>query len=217
MTLGVYGPGGPFTPMKECAGIFASKSGIETIVSMGVPEDWIDEARRGGDIIYMGAEYMMSDFISQYPGMVEAAEVVNLYAREVGIIARKSNPLGISSLADLGRPGVGVLDVGLENMGDLQCAAPGINIRARVVTGQEGFKAWNSGDIKIDAWITYRSWHFQMRESSDFISLPPQEKVFRCTPAAITTVTGDRAAAQKFLDFLKSDEGHSVFRKWGWE
>lgn len=216
MKLRVYGPGGPFTPMKECAAIFARQTGIETIVSSGAPESLIDEIRLRGDLVYMGAEYMMSDFIAQCPGLINAAEVVKLYLREVGIIMRKGNPRGVGSLYDLGKPGFKILDVSLENMKAIQAGAPGIreNICARVETGQEGLNLWLA-DSTIDFWITYRSWHIQMTGSSDFIGLP--EKVFRATPAAIIAASPNREAAGEFLNFLKSENAHSIFRKWGWE
>ena len=120
MKLHVFGPGGPYTPMAECARAFRETTGTEVAVVMGTPNQWIEEAREKGDLLYGGAEYMISDFISSYPGMVDESTVTNLYTREVGIIVRKDNPSGIATLNDLGRKGMCVLNVELEKMEALQ-------------------------------------------------------------------------------------------------
>lgn len=218
MPLHIFGPGGPYTPMTECAHAFRETGGTEAVVTMGTPGQWIDRARESGDLIYGGAEYMMSDFIAAYPGVVDEATVTNLYQREVGIIVRKGNPAGITALSDLGRKGLHILNVELERMETLQGRAPGImeNISLSVVTGKEGFEAWPS-KTRIDAWITYRSWHVKLKDSSDFVGLGPDERIFRATPIAVASMSKHRREAGAFIGFLKSDRARGIFQKWGWE
>lgn len=218
MPLYIFGPGGPYTPMNECAHAFHETGGIEAVVTMGTPGQWIDRARESGDLIYGGAEYMMSDFIAAYPGIVDETTVTNLYTREVGIIVRKGNPAGISALTDLGRKGIRVLNVELEKMEALQNKAAGIreNISLSVLTGKEAFDAWPL-ETQIDAWITYRSWHVKLEDSSDFVRFPQDDKLFRATPVAITAFSKNRSRAETFIGFLKSDRARGIFQKWGWE
>lgn len=218
MKLHVFGPGGPYTPMAECARTFHEATGTEVAVAMGTPEQWIETAREKGDLIYGGAEYMMSDFISSYPGMVDESTVTNLYTREVGIIVRKDNPSGIATLNDLGRKGMRILNVELEKMEELQGKAPGIkeNISISVLTGKEAFELWPS-ETGINAWITYRSWHVKLKEYADFVQLPPGDRLFRATPVAIASASKNRAGAEAFIGFLLSEKAHGIFQKWGWE
>ena len=218
MTIQVFGPGGPYTPMLECAESFREVNGIEVEVAMGTPDQWMDRARENADLIYGGAEYMMSDFIAAYPGMVDETSVTNLFAREVGIIVRPGNPAGITALADLGRGNIRILNVQLEKMEALQNRANlgSDSVSLSVLTGKEAFEAWPSR-TDIDAWITYRSWHVKLGESSDFVHLPPAERLLRATPIAITALSKHRREAGAFIEFLRSDRGRKIFQKWGWE
>ena len=218
MQLHIYGPGGPYTPMMESALAFFQRTGIEVFVMMGTPDQWIPLARVSADCIYGGAEYMMTDLMAAYPDMIDTASITNLHAREIGIIVRPGNPLGISSLTDLGRKNARILDIQLEKMEQLQDRAS-LNADAvslSVLTGKEGFDAWPLR-TDIDAWITYRSWHVKLAGTSDFVRLPPGEVVLRQTPIAIARRSSKQREAQQFIKFLKSEPGHRIFQKWGWE
>ncbi|MBP1749338.1 MAG: hypothetical protein H6Q52_1877 [Deltaproteobacteria bacterium] len=218
MQLHIYGPGGPYTPMMESALAYFQRTGIEVFVMMGTPDQWMALARLSADCIYGGAEYMMTDFIAEFPDMIDTESITNLHAREIGIIVRPGNPLGISSLTDLCRKNARVLDIRLEKMEQLQNRASiqGDAISLSVLTGKEGFDIWPIR-TDIDAWITYRSWHVKLAGSSDFVRLPPEERVHRKTPIAIVRNSSKRPEAEKFIEFLTSESGHMIFQKWGWE
>ena len=218
MQLHIYGPGGPSTPMMESALAFFQQTGIEVFVMTGTPDQWMGFARASADCIYGGAEYMMTDLMEQYPGVIDAASITNLHARQVGIIVRPGNPLSITSLADLGRSNARVLDIRLEKMIELQnrAAIQADAVSLSVLTGKEGCDAWPVR-TDIDAWITYRSWHVKLAGVSDFVRLPPHEIVLRYTPIAIAHNSSKRVLAQQFIEFLRSDPGHGIFKKWGWE
>ncbi len=57
--------------MSECAAQFAGMNAIRVVITKGTPEQWIEGARNDADMIYGGAEYMLDDFIVQYPGIVD--------------------------------------------------------------------------------------------------------------------------------------------------
>lgn len=100
-TLHVYGPGGPFGPINECAELFSQQTGHLVKVVAGPDPGWIDEARKNGDIFFSAAEYMLTRFISDYPNLVDPATRTELYTRRAGILVRPGNPKGIRGLADL--------------------------------------------------------------------------------------------------------------------
>jgi accessory colonization factor AcfC len=88
------------------------------------------------------------------------------------------------------------------------------NIRKFEYTGQQGAAAWLSTP-EIDAWVTYRSWHFFLEAESDFIEIPGDAGL-RFTPVALTRQTPNREAALQFISFLKSEEARRVFEEHGW-
>ncbi|MBM4295308.1 MAG: hypothetical protein FJ126_10475 [Deltaproteobacteria bacterium] len=222
--LHIYGPGGPLGPMEECARIFAGKTGIEVKVTAGPTPKWIDLAKQNADLIFGGAEYMLTDFILKYPDLVDQKTRTSLYVRPAGILVRKGNPKKIKSLKDLTKPGIRLIDVngagqlGLwEDLAGAEGLIPGIqkNIASSVATSAEAIDKWKSMP-ELDAWITYESWHYRLPDSTDLVKLPRARKLYRGTPIAITTISRQRPLAEKFIDFLKTEKAHAVFKKWGW-
>ena len=223
--LKVYGPGGPLGPMRECAEIFSRESGIAVTVTAGPEATWIDHAKQDADLIFGGAEYMLTDFILRHPGFVDETTRVSLFIRAAGILVRKGNPKKIKSLSDLTREGIRLVDVngagqlGLwEDMAGARGLIPGIqgNIALSVTSSAEAIQKWNSMP-ELDAWITFESWHYRLPDITDLVQLPVGHRIYRGTPIAITTISQNRDGAGQFIDFLKTEKCHEVFQKWGWK
>ncbi len=216
-TLSVYGPGGPYLPMRECAEGFNRAGGVRVEVTKGTPQQWFERAGSDADLIYGGAEYMLDDFMDEFPGMIDPATITCLHARIVGVIVRKGNPRRIGRLADLASQQTRVLNVELEKMAELQDRIPGIrdNIAVSVLTGEQGAQEWISNPA-LDAWITYQSWNVQLRDHSDFVRLPEAETLYRHTPIALTNRTLQKETALAFIRYLQSAAGREVFFRWGW-
>jgi len=215
--LRMYGPGGPHHVLKECADLFKEKHGIEVQVFKLMPHALAKKLPEDGDLYYGGAEYMLDEFHQKHPGILDLDTVERLHPRRIGIIVRKGNPLGIRHLDDLGRNGVDLLDVNLENMRHFYGRhAGGIgNVRRFEYTGQQGVEAWQS-TRELDAWVTYRSWHLLLEHDSEFIEIPG-EQALRYIPVALTERTPRQQQAKAFIDFLKSDEARQIFAEHGWE
>ncbi|QLA15979.1 substrate-binding domain-containing protein [Desulfolutivibrio sulfoxidireducens] len=215
--LAVYGPGGPYPPMRACAEAFSREFGIPVTVVKGQPEAIADRVAVDGDVYYGGAPYMMDDFIREHPGVVDASTVRELFSRRIGIIVRRGNPKGVRDVADLRRPGISILDVALENMEAFRGDVPGgrTNVGQGVVSGEEGFAAWE-GNPGLDAWVTYRSWFVRMTHGEEFLPIAAPDGL-RATPVALTRRTQRRADAVAFLDYLATDAAHRVFQEYGWE
>jgi len=225
VVLNVYGPGGPAAPMKECAAIFSKQRGVKVEVTAGPEAKWSDKAKRDADLIYGGAEYMLSQFVQKTPGLVDVKTRTELYPRAAGILVRKGNPRRIRSLADLARPGVRLVDVtgagqlGLwEDLAGRHGLIPGIqkNILITVPSSAEAIEKWKTLP-QLDAWISYESWHLRLKDSTDLVRLPLRDRLYRGTPIAITKISKNRAQATAFVAYLKSPAGHRVFQKWGWK
>lgn len=212
-SLMVYGPGGPYPAIRECADVFAASRAMTVEVRKGEPRKQAAQAARDGDVYYSGAEYMMRDFVQANPGVIKESSVVYPAARRIGIIARQGNPKGIRSPADLAAPGIRILDVRLENMAGLRGSAND-NVVVSVTTGEEGFAAWNSRS-DLDAWVTYKTWSNQL-QSGVFIPLEGKEGARRIAAGVIRNAPHPREAAA-FIRFLQSDEARSILLKHGYE
>jgi accessory colonization factor AcfC len=211
----IVGPGGPYEAMKEAAEAFSHLKGVVVEVVKGLPEKWFEQR---SDLIYGGAPNMLEDFMAGHLNAIEPGSLRHVYNRQIGIIVRKGNPKRIVELADLGREDVKVLDVKLETMGEFQNKVPNLtkHIYRSVTTGDQGRQAWLSFP-ELDAWITYKSWHFVLSQESEFIPLTSTSGSLRPTPIAITVWTKNKDLAQAFILFLQSEEGRTFFQKRGWE
>lgn len=224
-TIYVYGPGGPLSAMKACATQFTTTTKIPVKVIGGPESKWLASAEKNADIIYGGAEYMLTQFIQAHPKMVNEATRTALYQRRAAILVRPGNPKNITSLKDLTRQGIKILDVngagqlglwediaGKENLiGSIQK-----NIVQSFTNTALGIDGWKA-DSSFDAWITYASWHENLKDITSVVEFPVSLRVYRGTPIALTQNKKNTTNAQKFVAFLKSASGHKIFQKWGWE
>jgi accessory colonization factor AcfC len=221
----IYGPDGVFAPMRECAELFSQKSGIEAKVVTAPGAGWIRQARQEADIIYEETEAGLTQFMGDYPCLVDEKTRTSLYPRPAGILVRKGNPKRIGSIADLAREGIYLLDVngsgqiGLwEDVAGLKGVIPGIrkNIAMSTATSAEAIKWWNSLP-DLDAWITFESSSHLLKDSAELVRLPKNERVYRGTALVATEFYKNQESARMFIDFLKTPECHVIFQKWGWE
>src|SRR5437868_687603 len=84
-TLNVYGPGGPAPAMKEAAQSFGAKHDVEVNVTAGPTSQWAEKARADADVVFSGAENMMSDFAKALPGAFDLKDAEPLYLRPAAI------------------------------------------------------------------------------------------------------------------------------------
>lgn len=224
-TLHVYGPGGPFGPINECAALFGQQTGHPVRVVAGPDATWLPAARQQADLFFGGSEYMLTQFTATNPDLVDAGSRTELYRRAAAILVHPGNPKHIRSLRDLAKPGITILDVngagqlGLwEDLAGRQNLIGAIqaNIGQSFANSALGIAAWKN-DSRYDAWITYASWHHRLPAETTLVTLPAAEIVYRGTPIALSKTTRQAAVARQFVLFLQSATGHDVFKKWGWE
>ena len=150
---------------------------------------------------------------------------MSLYPRAVGILVRKGNPKKIGSLGDLAKDNIRLLvmngsdQVGLwEDIAGVRGLIPDLQKRifVTVSTSTEAVERWKTVTA-LDAWITFESWHYRLEDVTDLVRLPKEERIFRGTPVANTHFYKNKEAARMFIDFLKTEQCHAVFQKWGWE
>jgi accessory colonization factor AcfC len=215
-TLRVYGPGGPHEVIEKCAKLFKARHGVNVDVVKAFPHNLERRLREDGDLYYGGAEYMLEGFDRKNPGVLDMSSAQLLHPRRIGIIVRKGNPLQIDGVEDLTLNEVRILDVKLENMRHFHGADSGLsyNIRRFEYTGKQGADAWLD-DLELDAWVTYKTWHFTLQNESEFVEIPGDAGL-RYTPVAVTQHSQMRQEASRFISFLKSEEARTLFEQHGW-
>lgn len=224
-TLFVYGPGGPLSPFKECAVNFEKKNNVVVQVVGGPDNVWRDNAIQNGDLIFGGAEYMLTAFIAHNENLIEKSTRTSLYQRGAVILVRPGNPKNILEIKDLCKKGVRIMDVngagqlgmwediaGKQNL--ISCMAKNI-IRSFPNTAL-AIADWKSNP-DYDAWITYSSWNKNLDKLTEAVKIPSDLQLYRGTPIVMTKKGYKSRMANAFIQYLKSDDAHCIFQKWGWE
>jgi len=224
-TIFVYGPGGPQAALEDCATRFSEKTSIPVKVVAGPEAKWVEQAKLNADMVFGGSEYMLTQFCMQHPGLIDSSTRTELYKRAAGILVRKGNPKQITSLKDLTKKGIKILDVnGAGQLGMWEDLAGKQNLIGGIQ--KNIFKSFPNTALAIDAWktddsydaiISYTSWYLRLKDVSQLVKIPIRETVYRGTPIAITNITNQKREAEQFIQFLLSTEGHLIFKKWGWE
>jgi accessory colonization factor AcfC len=214
--------------MREAAKAFGDKKGIRIEITAGPTPTWKDQATKDADIIFSGSEYMMTDFTQKdLPGLIDVATIRSLYLRPSAILVRPGNPKGVKGVKDLSRTGlrilvvqgagqVGMWEDAVGRTGDVKLVeAVRRNIGSFAPNSAEAKKLW-SGDPSYDAWLIWTIWQKESPASADLVNTEPENTIYRSCGVAITNRTESKALAREFADFLQSDEGKSIFVKWGW-
>lgn len=230
-TLHVYGPGGPLPAMKEAAAQFSRQHGVQVEVVGGPTPQWLDKAKNDADIIFSGAEHMMTDYIGQLKdapaGKIDTTTVDPLYIRPSAILVRPGNPKRIRRFEDLLRPGIRILAVqgaGQTGMWEDMAGRTGDigvvrairrNIGAVASNSAEAKKLWTE-DRSYDAWLIWNIWQVANPTLADLVSVAPKWRIYRDAGTALTIRGRDKSAARDFIRFLRSREGARIFSRWGW-
>ena len=236
-TLLVYGPGGPLPAMKDAAAAFERETGVHVVVTGGPTGPWLAKARADADVIFSGAENMMTDYVTQlgdtaggaapHPGRIDESTIEPLYLRPAAILVRKGNPRHIRRFEDLLRPGVKVLVVqgaGQSGLWEDVAGHRGDIADVRAFRRNIGAVAANSGaaksqwtnDPSFDAWLIWNIWQVANPTLADVVPLSRRWVVYRDAGVALTVKGATRAAARRFAAFLRSPAGARSFARWGW-
>lgn len=225
--LHVYGPGGPAPAMMEAAKVYRAQTGTDVRVVAGPTKQWIDKAKADADLVYSGAEHMMTDFVREMEGRIDEQTIDPLYLRVSSILVRPGNPRRIRGLRDLMTPGRRVIVVqgsgqtGLwEDMagrtGDVRMVrALRRNIVHVAPTSADAKAKWIA-DPSIDAWIIWGIWEKANPTIADTVAVEPQFRIYRDTGTALTVRGKAKPESARFLAFLRSRAGARIFAKWGW-
>ncbi|MFT3719731.1 substrate-binding domain-containing protein [Pseudorhodoferax sp.] len=228
VTINVYGPGGPAPAMQEAAQAYGAASGVRVEVVAGPTPQWVEKAKADADVVFSGAENMMSDFAKALPGAFDLREAEPLYLRPVAILVRPGNPKGIQGFHDLLKPGIKILAVaGAGQTGlweDVAGRTGDIDIvkafRRNLVLPEAANSAlarrqWTERP-EIDAWLIWNIWQVANPGLAQVVPVEEPYRIYRDAGVVLTAKGKNVEAARGFVAYLKSEEGRRVFAKWGW-
>lgn len=228
-TINVYGPGGPAPAIQEAAKAFGAAHSVTVNVSAGPTAQWIEKAKQDADVVFSGAENMLTDFAKALPGAFDLAAAQPLYLRPVAILVRPGNPKNIRGFRDLLAPGVRVLTVagaGQTGLWEDVAGRTGDIAMVRAFRKNMVFpEATNSGEAKqqwtqqadIDAWLIWNIWQVANPEIAQMIAMDEPFRIYRDAGVVLTHRGDTQPKAKAFVEFLQSPAGREIFAKWGWD
>lgn len=216
----VYSGAGLKAPMEEIGQLFTQKYGINVQYTYGGSGMLITQMNltRKGDVFIPGSTVEYNTAKNQ--SLVGSYQLV---AYHVPVIAvQKGNPKNITSLQDFTQTGLKVA------LGDVNATAIGKagakmfkklnitdavekNVITRTPTINELVVFMNTNQIDASL-LTLDNLN---PDTMDSITIPASINEVLIVPVGVTTFTENQQNAQKFVDFVASDEGKAVFVKRG--
>lgn len=226
-SIHVYGPGGPFPAINEAAKVFGAAHDVHIEVTRGPTGKWLNRAKADADIIYSGAEFMLTDFIRALDGQIDESTATPLYLRPSGLLVRPGNPRKIGDFDDILKQGIRILVVSgagqtalWEDMAGKQGNIETVrelrnNIVYYALNSAEAKKIWLQKD-DIDVWLIWNIWQVSNPSIADFVPVSDKYVIYRDCGIALTHKGGRRNIVKEFFDYLQSGEAGEIFRRWGW-
>jgi len=223
-SLMLYCGAGLRPPVSEIIEVFKRKTGITVQPDYsggGVLVSKI-KLRRKGDLFMPGDVYYIE--LAEKDNLIESKTPV-CYLIPV-ILVRKGNPKNIRKLEDLARPGIklglcnpeacqiGRLCTQLFKKNGIDTNAIKKNLVFQSLTVNELGVQIKAGNI--DATIVWDGIAAQYPDCADIVRIPRRQNIISFVAIAILKPSSNKKAAKKFIEFITSDEGRAIFKKYGY-
>jgi len=214
-------------PTEEVAKLFEKKTGIKVNLTFGGSGFVLSQMSlaKKGDIYFPGSSDFME--IAKKKGLVypETERYVVYFVPAINV--QKGNPKNIKTLKDLTKEGI---KVAIANPESVCVGLYAVEIIEKNLTPQEKMalkknlvnytesceKTATAISLKaVDAVIGWRVFQYWDPQRIETIPLKRSEvKRIGYIPIAISRFTVKKDLAQKFIDFILSNEGKDIFRKY---
>ena len=222
----VYCGAGLMKPMDELQVMFQEKENCQVrMIYAGSGELFgMIATRKAGDIYIPGAEKYTKDALNK--GMVVEKGSATICYHVPVILTPKGNPGNITCLEDMARDGVRLA------MADPKAAAIGQvgikileknglkeSVMKNVVTSPSTtnqlliYTATSQVDGTM-AWEDQSTWA-QSKGKVDIVHIDPSKNIIKTIPASVVSYSQRPEMAEKFIQFITSDEGRTIWNKWG--
>lgn len=216
-------------PTEEAARVFEKKTGVKVNLTFGGSGFVLSQMQlaKKGDVYFPGSSDYME--VAKKKRLVFPETEKNVVYLVPAINVQKGNPKGIKSLKDLLQPGLRVaianpdgVCVGLyaveiieKNMSPTEKAA----FKKNLVNYTESCeKTATAISLKaVDAVVGWSVFQYWDPERIQTVPLKKEEiPRIGYIPIAISQFTTNRPLAQSFIDFILSNEGLAIFRKYNY-
>ncbi len=212
-------------PLEESAKAFEAKTGTPVTLHTGGSGAMLSQLRLTGlgDLYIPGSPDYLDK--ARTLGLIDGEPVVVAYLVPALLVA-KGNPLKIAGLEDLDRQGlrVGLADpdgvcVGLYAVEILAANAmldrvkPNLRGMVESCAKAASMIPLNLVDVVL-GWREFALWN--PRDMEAILLEPAEIPRLAYIPAALLKGADNPQGARTFMDFLRSEQGQAIFRKWGY-
>jgi len=221
--LHVFSAGAVAPPLQEAASIFEKRHAIRIKLTVGKPANLLASIAlsKQGDLISCGAEFILDE--AENSGLITQGSRKSLGFRRSVIIVPVGNPSKVASLIDLCREGVRIgvaFDGCLKGVWDDIASKAGLTDQIRKNITQYADACGSLMGLihqdKVDAIFGWNAFQNVWPNACEVIELPRDLQVFRSTVIGIIHYAKNIELAQRFIDFLASDEGRKIYSDYGW-
>jgi len=213
-------------PEQEIVKLYEAETGVRIEATYGGSGTLLTSmmVAKVGDIYAPGSPDYMSSANKKNVTYADSVTILAYLVPE--IIVQKGNPMNITSLEDLAKPGirvglgdpksvcVGAYAVDLLESNDLwEAVEPNVVVYVDSCSKVASLPVLKSVDAVI-GWHVFYNWN---PNSTDIVWIKPEliPKI-AYIPAAISKYTEDRELAQQFINYLVSNEAQAIFREYNY-
>jgi len=219
--------GGTSVPLVEAAKLFEEKTGIKTKPVVGKAHVLYAEVKitKDADLFHIGAEYQAD--LAEFEGVIERETRRVIGFRRSVLAVPKGNEKKITCLEDLAQDGMnvsvcvagclsGIWDDVVSRTQNLQLLR---KIRNNITSYSEGCmgncrKLIEKGTDVSFGWNVFS---VVFPEKIECIEFPEELQIRRSTNISKFTFCRFHEEAEKFLQFMETDEVRDIYKKYGWE
>jgi len=222
-SITLYAGAGLRTAIDELSAAFEAKTGIAVIVDFAGSGMLITRAREDDAVdLFMPGDVWYLDRLQELTGKVASKTDVSWFVPV--ILVKKGNPKHITTLADFYRDDVRVA------LGNPKACQVG-RITATILK-KHGLKREDLGTVKesltvnelgvwvkmddVDVTIVWDAIAANTAESTDIVSIPKEKNVISHVVVGLMKTSQKTESAQRFIDFVTSDEGRAILKKRGY-
>lgn len=182
-------------------------------------------ASNKGDIFMPGTYFYVNELNKK--GYI--TEVANITKHIPVIVVKKGNPKNITSLEDLGKPGIKLALNDEDNcigrtfnkiLSKAEKDHPDITKRIKnntVVKGATVKQTLIYVELgQVDAGVVWRADAIEDKDKVNIIPINPKYNIIKTVPIAILKTTKNKKNARLFYDFVNT-KGKEIFKKYGYE
>jgi molybdate transport system substrate-binding protein len=224
----IYSGAGLIKPMEEMRADFADRYGVSVDVHYGSSGEIFSQVAAGQpcDVLIPGAEKYTEDALKN--GWVIEETIKKMVLHVPVIAVPHGNPANITCLEDLAKPGVRV------SIGDPKAPAigrvakkmltknklwdevtPNIAVYAPTVNQLLIYVALKQVDAAI-IWGDLVTWA-EGKGKLEVVKIAKEKNIIMTIPTAVCTKTPNKNIALKFNEYVSSEEGMEIWKKWGFE